>query len=154
MTEEQNPRPGSRRLRYQEMQERAERQRERFYELVVKALDELPPVFADKLDNLDIVVADWPSASQLGRSGIRSRYSLLGLYEGVPHTRRGRGYGLVLPDKITVFRKPIESRCRSWQEIEDEIASVVLHEIAHHFGTDEETLRRIEGARRGRRPSP
>jgi predicted Zn-dependent protease with MMP-like domain len=69
----------------------------------------------------------------------------MGLYEGVPHTRRGHGYGMVLPDKITVFRKPIEARCRSWQEVEWEVHRVVRHEIAHHFGTDEDTLRMIEG---------
>jgi len=153
MTEEKSPFTGDRRLRYQEAQARAARQRERFYELVIKAIDELPAAFSDKLDNLDIVVADWPSPLQLSRSNIRNRYSLLGLYEGVPHINRGRGYGLVLPDKITIFRKPIEARCHSWKEIEEEVASVVLHEIAHHFGTDDDTLRRIESERRKRNSS-
>jgi predicted Zn-dependent protease with MMP-like domain len=126
--------------------------RERFYDLVIKVIDELPPEFLDKLENLDVGVVDWPSPSQLTKSNIRNRYGLLGLYEGVPHTRRGRGYGMVLPDKITIFRKPIESRCRSWGEAEEEIRQVVLHEIAHHFGTDEQTLRTIEGDRRRRKP--
>ena len=75
---------------------------------------------------------------------IRHKSQLLGLYEGVPHTKRGRGYNLVLPDKITIFRKPIEMKCRSDKEIETEIGRVVRHEIAHHFGIGERTLREIE----------
>lgn len=69
---------------------------------------------------------------------------MLGLYEGVPRTRRGQGYGMVLPDKITIFRKPIETRCRSWEEIEKEVAKVVRHEIAHHFGIEEHRLQNLE----------
>ena len=153
MTEEHGPFDRGRRPRQQEARERAALQRERFYELVMKSIDGLPPAFLDKLENLDIVVADWPSPSQMARSNIRSRYGLLGLYEGVPHTSRGRGYGMVLPDKITVFRKPIEARCRSWTEVEDEIGRVVRHEIAHHFGIDEDTLRTIEGNRRKKNSS-
>ena len=154
MSEEHRPveRPAG--FRHHDAQARAQMRRERFYDLVIKVVDELPPEFLDKLENLDVGVADWPSPSQLAKSNIRNRYGLLGLYEGVPHTRRGRGYGMVLPDKITIFRKPIESRCRSWGEAEEEIRRVVLHEIAHHFGTDEHTLRTIEGDRRGRKPPP
>jgi predicted Zn-dependent protease with MMP-like domain len=147
MSEEDRPveRPAG--FRHQDAQARAQMRRERFYDLVMKAIDELPLEFQGNLENLDVVVTDWPSATQLANSNIRSRYGLLGLYEGVPHTRRGRGYGMVLPDKITIFRKPIESRCRSWSEVEEEIGKVVRHEIAHHFGTDEHTLRTIEGKR-------
>jgi len=131
-----------------EMQARAEQHREQFYNLVMKAIDNLPSAFQDKLENLDVVVADWPSPVQLAKTNTRNRFALLGLYEGVPHTRRSRHYGMVLPDKITVFRKPIEARCRSWEEVEKEIVRVVRHEIAHHFGTDEPTLRDIEGNQR------
>lgn len=123
---------------------RAEMQRERFLDLVIKAVEALPGEFRARLENIDVVVADWPSPSQLGAARVGSRLGLLGLYEGVPHVRRTRGYGMVLPDKITVFRRPIEARCQSWAEIEREIARVVRHEIAHHFGTDESTLRSIE----------
>jgi predicted Zn-dependent protease with MMP-like domain len=119
--------------------------RKRFLDLVIEAVEALPEEFRERLENLDVVVADWPSPPQLAAARVGSRLGLLGLYEGIPHVRRGRGYGMVLPDKITVFRKPIEGRCHSWQEIEREIARVVRHEIAHHFGTDESTLRSIEG---------
>jgi predicted Zn-dependent protease with MMP-like domain len=126
-------------------QARSAMHRERFYSLVVKTIEALPPVFRERLENLDVVVTDWPSPSQLARANAGNRLGLLGLYEGVPHTKRGRGYYMVLPDKITIFRKPIEARCRSWREIEEEIGRVVRHEIAHYFGIDEKRLRKLEG---------
>lgn len=150
MSEHHTPNERAATPSHHEAQERAERHRERFYELVIKTIDNLPPVFQEKLDNLDVVIADWPSPVQLAKAKINNRFGLLGLYEGVPHTRRGRSYGMVLPDKITIFRNPIEARCHSWSEIEQEIENVVWHEIAHHFGTDEKTLRTIESNRRKR----
>lgn len=119
----------------------------KFEELVVKALGELPDEFQEKLENVDVTVQAYPTRRQLG--GLRRGRTLLGLYEGVPHTSRTRGYNLVIPDKITLFQKPIEAECRSDGEIAMEIQSVVLHEIAHHFGLDDQVLRRIErGSRR------
>jgi len=116
--------------------------RDRFEELVVRAVNELPEEFLDQLHNLDIVVEDRPSYSQRRKTRTGSGYDLLGLYEGVPRTRRGRGYGMVLPDKITIFQGPIEARCRSEDEIKDEVRRVVRHEIAHHFGANEEKARK------------
>jgi predicted Zn-dependent protease with MMP-like domain len=113
---------------------------ERFEELVARAVEELPEEIREYLDNVDIVVEDEPSQDQLrkGRSG-RS-YTLFGLYEGVPHTERGSQYGMVVPDKITIFKKPIEAACRADDEIVHEIKRVVRHEIAHHFGISDERL--------------
>jgi len=122
-------------------------EREKFEALVARALENLPPEFKSKLENVDIVVEDWPTPRQLRQVKLRHPGQLLGLYQGVPRTRRGRGYGMVLPDKISIFRKPIEARCRFGEEIEVKIGEVVRHEIAHHFGTDEKTLRKIEGER-------
>ena len=127
---------------------KADMQRQRFEDLVIKAIEELPEEFQDKLENVDVIVEDWPSRQQLSQLRLRDRTQLLGLYEGVPQTGRSRGYNLVLPDKITIFQKPIESRCRSAREIETEIGEVVRHEIAHHFGIGEETLHRIESQKR------
>jgi predicted Zn-dependent protease with MMP-like domain len=127
-----------------EILKRSALQRARFQDLVMKVISELPQAFQQRLENVDVVVADWPSPIQLARNNLKSRYSLLGLYEGVPRTRRGQGYGMVLPDKITIFRKPIETRCRSWEEIEKEVAKVVRHEIAHHFGIEEHRLQNLE----------
>jgi len=118
--------------------------RNRFEALVTKALEELPAEFQSKLENVDVLVEDWPSQRQVRDLGLRHGSQLLGLYEGVPQTSRDRGYNLVLPDKITIFQKPIEARCRSEGQIETEIGEVVRHEIAHHFGIGDDTLRRIE----------
>jgi len=118
--------------------------RQQFEALVLKAIETLPPEFQSKLENVDVVVEDWPSQSQFSELGLRSRTQLLGLYEGIPQTNRDRGYNLVLPDKITIFQKPIEAKCRSDKEIEMEIGSVVRHEIAHHFGIGDATLNKIE----------
>jgi len=125
-------------------------ERERFEELVAKSLNELPVEFQERLENIDVVVMDYPTPRQLAK--VRRDMTLLGLYEGVPHTRRSRGYNLVLPDRIIIFQKPIEAQCRSEKEIALEIQRVVRHEIAHHFGLDDESLRRIESRKpRGRR---
>jgi predicted Zn-dependent protease with MMP-like domain len=121
-------------------------QREKFEALVEKAISSLPAEFQDRLENVDVVVEDWPASRQRSRAKLGHRVNLLGLYEGVPLTKRGRGYSLVLPDKITIFQKPIEAMCRGDEEIEREIQKVVRHEIAHHFGTGEERLREIESS--------
>lgn len=124
--------------------------REKFEEMVVRAVDDLPEQFRDELHNVDVVVEDIASPAQLANSGLRGGYDLLGLYEGVPRTKRGRGYGMVLPDKITIFQRPIEARCRSEAEVWREVVSVVRHEIAHHFGISDARLDEIERKGRGR----
>jgi predicted Zn-dependent protease with MMP-like domain len=126
-------------------------EREKFEALVARAIDNLPLEFQQKLENVDIVVEEWPTPRQLRRGKHIHPTQLLGLYQGVPQTRRGRGYGLVLPDKISIFQKPIEAQCRSDSEIEVKIGEVVRHEIAHHFGLDDETLRKIEDEKRRRK---
>ena len=123
-------------------------QKQRFEALVIKAIEELPAEFQSKLENVDVLVEDWPSRTQLRQLGLRHSTQLLGRYEGVPQTGRGRGYNLVLPDKITIFQRPIEAKCRSDGEIEKEIGEVVRHEIAHHFGIGDDTLHRIESQKR------
>ena len=120
-------------------------QKDRFEALVVKALDALPAEFRTRLDNVDVMVEDWPTPKQLREARVRTRIQLLGLYEGIPQTNRGSGYNLVLPDKITIFQKPIERVCRDDREIQAEVQKVVCHEIAHHFGIGDDVLRMIEG---------
>jgi predicted Zn-dependent protease with MMP-like domain len=124
--------------------------REEFERLVSRAIESLPAEFQSRLENVDIVVEEWPTGTQLRQAKIRSPRQLLGLYQGVPQTRRGRGYMLVLPDKISIFQRAIEAQCRSAYEIEAKVGDVVRHEIAHHFGLDDETLRKIERGRRKR----
>ena len=125
-------------------------EREAFEALLLRALSELPSEFQDRLENVDVVVEDRPTRSQLLKSGVRPGWDLLGLYEGVPHTRRSRGYNMVLPDRITLFQGPIEAKCRSEGEIAEEIKRVLCHEIAHHFGSDDRKLQGIENEKRKR----
>jgi predicted Zn-dependent protease with MMP-like domain len=124
--------------------------REEFEDLVGRTIEGLPPEFQRKLENVDVVVEEWPSADQLRQAKTKNPSQLLGLYQGVPQTRRGRGYGLVLPDKISIFQRPIEAQCRFGCEIEAKVGEVVRHEIAHHFGLDDQTLRKIERERNER----
>jgi predicted Zn-dependent protease with MMP-like domain len=126
-------------------------QREKFEALVARAIYNLPPEYQHKLENVDIVVVDWPTPMQLRKVKQGHPTQLLGLYQGVPQTKRGRRYGLVLPDKISIFQKPIEAQCRFGDEIEAKIEEVVRHEIAHHFGLDDKTLRQIEGEKHRRK---
>jgi predicted Zn-dependent protease with MMP-like domain len=125
--------------------------REKFEELVAQAIETLPQEFIDRLENVVVVTEDYPSPAQLTRAGLRHGHTLLGLYEGVPLTRRGRHYGLVPPDKITIFQKPIEARCRDNAEITAEVQRVVQHEIAHHFGIGDARLEQIERAKYNRK---
>ena len=119
-------------------------ERQEFDALVFRAIEALPPEFRSKLENVDMLVEDWPSQQQISRLRLRNKTQLLGLYEGVPQTKRDSSYNLVLPDRITIFQKPIELNCRSDKEIENEIGRVVRHEIAHHFGIGDDTLYKIE----------
>ena len=117
--------------------------RQRFEWLVAKAVDSLPDEFHARLENVDVVVDDQPTPHQLAALNRKRGETLLGLYEGVPLTRRTRHYGLVTPDKITIFQKPIESICKSDNEIIVRIQRVVLHEIAHHFGISDARLKEL-----------
>lgn len=117
--------------------------REKFERLVARAVEELPEEFLACLDNVAVVVEDSPTPAQLRRAGLGRGQTLLGLYEGVPRTER-QSYGLVTPDRITIFQKPIEAMCRGNNETTAEIQRVVRHEIAHHFGLSDERLQEIE----------
>ncbi len=118
--------------------------RERFEGLVARAVESLPDEFQHRLENIDVVVEERPTARQIAEAGLKRGETLLGLYQGVPLTRRGWHYGMVIPDMITIFQKPIEAGCRSDAEVVTEIKRVVLHEIAHHFGISDARLRQLE----------
>ena len=116
---------------------------QRFEQLVARAVESLPDEFHEKKENVDVIVADRPTQGQLASVGRNRGETLLGLYEGVPLTKRSRHYGLVPPDKITIFQKPIEAICRNEAQTVSEIRRVVLHEIAHHFGISDARLRQL-----------
>lgn len=126
-------------------------ERERFEHLVAEALEGLPQEFQQKLENIAVVVQDWPTPQQLASVGSRHRGDLLGLYEGIPLTRGGKRYAMVLPDKITIFQKPIEMVYRSDRGIMGGIGKTVRHEIAHHFGISDERLSEISWQKRSPR---
>src|SRR5215212_6504750 len=112
-----------------------------FYRLVDRALEGLPPELSRLLDNVAIVVDDWPEYSTPLVSG-GPEDTLYGLYEGVPLTERGAGYFGVLPDKVTIFRGPLE-RDFAKDELEEQVRITVVHEIAHYFGFEEERLEEL-----------
>ncbi|MDE2860526.1 MAG: metallopeptidase family protein [Chloroflexota bacterium] len=114
-------------------------QLEEFEELVLDAVEALPVELLSHLDNVAIVVQQWPSAEQMAEHELESRDQLMGLYEGIPLTDRA-GYNLVLPDKITIFQGPLEAMCSTSEEIAAEVQKTVAHEIAHHFGIDDDRL--------------
>jgi predicted Zn-dependent protease with MMP-like domain len=104
---------------------------ERFEELVADALDEVPQELLDLMDNVVILVVDDPPADQP---------NLLGVYEGYSLTDRGWNYTGVLPDRILIFRNPILGICEDEDDVVEEVAVTVVHEIAHHFGIDDARL--------------
>ena len=109
--------------------------REEFEDAVRDALDEIPPELADQMDNVVVLVEDDPPPDDP---------ELLGLYEGVPLTERGEFWAAgALPDRITIYRRPTLALCESRDEVVDEVAVTVVHEIAHHFGIDDERLHEL-----------
>jgi predicted Zn-dependent protease with MMP-like domain len=124
-------------------------ERVKFEDLVAKAVEDLPEEFRQRLENIDVVVEEYPSAFQLKKSRLTKGYTLLGLYEGIPLTQRYSSYGLVPPDKITLFQGTIEAKCGNDETAaRKEIREVVLHEIAHHFGIGDARLKQIEDDKR------
>ncbi|MEU0553923.1 metallopeptidase family protein [Dactylosporangium sp. NPDC006015] len=105
--------------------------KKRFEELVGEALDEVPEELLDLMDNVVILVVDDPPPGEP---------DLLGLYEGFSLTERGWDYSGVLPDRISIYRNPILAICDDEDDVVDEVAITVVHEIAHHFGIDDRRL--------------
>ncbi len=115
--------------------------KESFEQLVSRALEDLPEDIQRWMDNVAVVVQFSPTADQLRRVGIRQGNILLGLYEGIPKTARTSYYGLVLPDKITIFQESIERVCHTESQIASQVQHTVIHELAHHFGISDDRLR-------------
>jgi predicted Zn-dependent protease with MMP-like domain len=114
---------------------------EEFEQLVAEAVDSLPPFFLEKMQNIELLIEAWPTRARLRRAGVPAGRTLLGLYEGVPLTKRTSGYMLVAPDIITLFQGPIERAAGPDAEaIRERVCHTVIHEIAHHFGISDERL--------------
>ncbi|MHA6562283.1 metallopeptidase family protein [Actinomyces urogenitalis] len=116
-----------------------------FEDAVGDALDSLPPDLAEAMDNVVILVQDEPEPDMLRREDYDElrRPTLLGLYDGVPLTERDASWSLVLPDRIFIFKGPLERWCTSREELVEEITVTVIHEIAHHFGIDDDRLHEL-----------
>ena len=110
-----------------------------FEQLVAEALAELPAPFRDLVSNVAVEVADWPTADD-ARTLAGEDDDLLGLYQGIPYGERGTDYHLALPDRITIYRRPILDLCRTEEEVRAEIRDTVLHEVGHYFGLSDEEL--------------
>jgi predicted Zn-dependent protease with MMP-like domain len=117
--------------------------RDLFEQFVAEAWDTLPEEFGEQLDNVDVVVEEWPDRETMRRAGVSHPSQLLGFYHGVPLTKRTHNYGLVLPDKISIYRRPIMMRCRDWEEVLQTVHRVLRHEVGHYFGISDDRLREI-----------
>jgi len=122
--------------------------RRKFEKIVKKGIKAIPERFLQKLNNMAIVIGDEPTPAQKKKLNLRSNWTLFGLYEGIPQLSRGANYSAALPDKITIFQKPIEAAARDEENIKEIVKNTVWHEIAHHFGMNEVQVRQAETKRR------
>lgn len=115
-----------------------------FETLISRAIDDLPQRYIEHLDNVAITYATEPTSEQLTKQGVRENQLLLGLYEGIPLTKRGAGYNLVLPDKITIFKNPILMLSRDEADLYERVKRTLWHEIAHHYGLGHGRIHELE----------
>lgn len=119
---------------------------EEFYEIIQDTLDQLPDEFKKFLDdqaNFTVEVEEYPDPYTMQLARVRHPDQLLGFYHGIPRTERNAGYNMVLPDKISLYRRPLMRHYRTRQELTQGIRHTVLHEIAHHFGISDNRLREL-----------
>ena len=118
--------------------------RERFEKLVVEAMALIPKRFRLEMTNIAVVVEDEPSAELLDEMEIEPPDSLYGLYQGTPLPERTWGYGNTLPDRVTLFQKPIEEDSEDEDDVRAVIGETLIHEVGHYFGLSEEEIEEIE----------
>lgn len=113
-----------------------------FEKLVLEALEDLPAKFKRKIENVEIIIEEWPSREILSNMPENRQNIILGLYQGIPFPRRGvLSYSNVLPDKIILYQKPLEALCQNEKELQAKVREVLVHEIGHYFGLSEEELK-------------
>ncbi len=115
-----------------------------FEKLISEAMDELPQEYIEHINNVAVTYEDEPSAEQRERLKLRCDQTLFGLYEGIPLTKRGSGYNLVLPDKITIFKHPILASVQTAAELKEQIKHTLWHELAHYYGLDHDRIHELE----------
>ncbi|MEI7539166.1 MAG: metallopeptidase family protein [Candidatus Saccharibacteria bacterium] len=112
--------------------------------LITRAMNELPDKYIKGLENVAIVIADEPTTEQKRKMRIDDEHLLLGLYEGIPLTKRGSNYNFVLPDKITLFKNQILAASSNQTELFESIKRTLWHEIAHYYGLDHDNIRLLQ----------
>lgn len=122
--------------------------RTEFEKIVEEGIKAIPEKFLRKLSNVTIIIEDEPTPVQKKKLNIRPNWTLFGLYEGVPQLERGANYTAVLPDRITIFQKPIEAAAGDEKDIKEIVKNTVWHEIAHHFGMSEARVRQAEARKK------
>jgi predicted Zn-dependent protease with MMP-like domain len=117
--------------------------RSEFQRIVRQALEELPPVFREALQNIDIQVRWAPTMGERRRSRLQPGHDLFGVYLGVPLPKRGHYYSMVLPDTIVIYQRAHERHCRDEAEMVEQARQTLLHEIGHYMGIDEDRLQEL-----------
>lgn len=119
-----------------------------FEKMIEDGLGKIPADLRAKMNNVFLAIEDEPTDAQLARQGCGEEYDLFGLYEGIPLAERGAGYGNAVPDRITIFKGPIQREALDKEDCARIVAETVWHEVAHHFGLDEERVLEAEKKRR------
>lgn len=117
---------------------------ETFESYIGQAMDEMPEQYMKHLNNVVITYEDEPTAEQRQKQKLRADQTLFGLYEGIPLNRRGAGYNLVVPDKITIFKNPLSHASPSIEALKAQVKHTLWHEIAHFYGLDHDRIHEIE----------
>ena len=118
--------------------------RESFEALMADGVAARPAQFRQRIENLSFIVEDWAHPQDMQQTGTRAGSTLLGLYRGIPLTRRGSGYNLAMPDVIVLFQQPLQRIARDADHLEEIVAHTVRHEVAHYFGISDARLRELE----------
>lgn len=123
--------------------------KEEFESFVKEGVDAIPEKFRSLIKNVGFFVDNEPTVTQRRQNHLRPGETLLGLYEGIPRTVRGAEYGgLVMPDRITIFKKPVEAEADTGEKVRQLVIDTVWHEVAHHFGLGEREVERREKAKK------
>lgn len=118
--------------------------REAFERIVRAAVAGIPAPLRERLQNVEVMVADWPSRRELRDAEVPAGYTLFGLYTGIPLTERTSAYNMVLPDRITIFQGPLCEAFDDPDDLREEIRATVIHEFAHFFGLSDDDLERMD----------
>jgi len=118
---------------------------QQFESYVSEAIDAIPEKYFTRIKNVVFVTEDTPTKEQVIKLKLQPGHSLFGLYEGIPLPARNSGYNLVIPDKITIFRKPILAYCKDKLSLRKQIYKTVWHEVAHYFGLSHEAMDKLGG---------